>query len=109
MDRGHPKLAAQVDALHPAVLRLIHQTAQASIAAGKWTGICGGIASDPMAVPILIGLGVTELSTSIPQLASIKAKVRSLDKRDCERLAIEAMKKSSAAEVRHMLQHHFGV
>lgn len=104
MDRGHPKLAAQVDALHPAVLRLIAQTAKASVEQDKWTGICGSIASDVSAVPILIGMGVTELSTSIPMLALVKEKIRSLTLTDCQRLAQTALAKGTAAEVRALLQ-----
>lgn len=103
MDRGHPKLAAQVDALHPAVLRLIHQTATASQKHGKWTGICGSIASDPDATAILIGLGVTELSTSLPNLPLVKEKVRSLNLAECRKLASDAMNKATAAEVRALL------
>ncbi|ELT91015.1 hypothetical protein CAPTEDRAFT_45460, partial [Capitella teleta] len=56
VDRGHPKLAARIDGLHPAVLRLIDMTVKAANKEGKWTGICGSLASDPNAVPILVGL-----------------------------------------------------
>src|SRR6185436_5302029 len=62
MDRGHPKLAARVDALHPAVLRLIDLTVRGAREHGKWVGVCGGMAGDAQAIPILIGLGVDELS-----------------------------------------------
>jgi multiphosphoryl transfer protein len=78
MDRGHPQLSAQVDGLHPAVLRLIDQTVRASHAAGKWTGVCGDLGADPQAVPILVGLGVDELSVSIPAVPAVKAQIRSL-------------------------------
>ena len=61
MDRGHPRLAPQVDALNPAVLRLIDTTVRAAHEHGRWVGVCGGIAGDPQAVPILVGLGVDEL------------------------------------------------
>ena len=57
MDRGHPKLAAKADAMNPAVLQLIAQTVEGAAAEGKWVGVCGGLASDPQAVPILVGLG----------------------------------------------------
>ncbi len=70
MDRGHPKLAPQVDGLNPAVLRLIAHTVKGARSAGRWVGVCGGIASDPCAVPILIGLGVDELSVSLPAIPS---------------------------------------
>ena len=52
VDRGHPKLAARIDGLHPAVLRLIDMTVKAAKKEGKWTGICGSLASDPEAVPV---------------------------------------------------------
>ncbi|PCK07324.1 MAG: phosphoenolpyruvate--protein phosphotransferase, partial [Alteromonadaceae bacterium] len=66
IDRGHPILAAQADALNPAVLQLIANTAKGAAKHGKWTGICGGIASDEQATAILLGLGVNELSVSVP-------------------------------------------
>ena len=78
MDRGHPRLAPQVDGLNPAVLGLIGQAVTAAHAAGKWVGVCGGIASDPQAVPLLVGLGVDELSVSVPAIPAVKAQIRSL-------------------------------
>ena len=77
MDRGHPKLAKQADALHPAVLRLIGMTVEGAHMHGKWVGVCGGIASDAMAVPVLVGLGVDELSVSIPAVGSVGASTQS--------------------------------
>ena len=62
MDRGHPELAARLDALHPAVLRLIARTGGSRAGAQRPVAVCGGLASDPAAAPILIGLGVRELS-----------------------------------------------
>ncbi len=73
MDRGHPRLAPLVDGLEPAVLRLIAQTARAAEAAGRFVGVCGGLAGDEQAVPLLLGLGVTELSVSVPALPAVKA------------------------------------
>ncbi|ERI50037.1 hypothetical protein N878_26935, partial [Pseudomonas sp. EGD-AK9] len=61
IDRGHPTLSAQADGLHPAVLRLIGMTVAAAHAEGKWVGVCGELASDRLAVPLLVGLGVDEL------------------------------------------------
>ena len=100
MDRGHRELSAQFDGLHPAVLRLIHKTAQAAHAAGKWAGICGELGADPQAVPILVGLGVDELSVSIPSIPAAKAQIRSLSLSTAKRLATEAMECASATEVR---------
>jgi phosphocarrier protein FPr len=100
MDRGHPKLAPFCDGLNPAVLKLIGMAAAASNQQGKWTGVCGGIASDPQAIPILIGLGVKELSVSVPTIPSVKAQVRQLNLQQCQELAQKAIACDTAAEVR---------
>lgn len=100
MDRGHPKLAPKVDGLNPSVLRLIAWTVEAAHAQGKWVGVCGGIASDPQAVPLLLGLGVDELSVSLPTIPSIKAQIRTLWLHECEDLAQRALALETAAEVR---------
>ncbi|MBE9608197.1 phosphoenolpyruvate--protein phosphotransferase [Chitinilyticum piscinae] len=103
MDRGHPKLAKQADAMHPGVLNLINMTVKGAHAHGKWVGVCGGIASDPMAVPLLLGIGVDELSVSVPTIPAIKALVRTLSKAECEKLAAEVLQLGTAAEVRERL------
>src|SRR6516225_10612845 len=91
MDRGHPKLAPKVDALNPGLLRLIAQTAEGARKHKRFTGVCGGIAGDPQAVPILVGLGVDELSVSLPSIPTIKAQVRRLSYADCQALAQRAL------------------
>ncbi|MDO5618988.1 phosphoenolpyruvate--protein phosphotransferase [Kocuria sp.] len=103
MDRGHPKLAAQVDPCNPAVLTLIGQAAAALHAQGKWLGVCGGVASDPQAVPILVGLGVDELSCSIPAIPSVKAAVRAHSLEHCKELAAKAVTCSTPEEVRSLV------
>jgi phosphocarrier protein FPr len=103
MDRGHPKLAPAIDALNPSVLTLIGMTAKAANNAGKWAGICGGVASDPQAVPILIGLGIKELSCSIPAIPSVKAQIRELTLSNCQQLAEQALKRPTAAAVRELV------
>ncbi len=103
MDRGHPKLAAKVDGLNPAVLRLIAMTVEGATAEGKWVGVCGGIASDPQAVPILIGLGVKELSVSVPSIPAVKAEVRLRSLGYCQALAEQALAQDSAAAVRALV------
>jgi phosphoenolpyruvate-protein phosphotransferase len=103
MDRGHPKLAPQVDGLNPGVLQLIAHTVQGAHAAGKWVGVCGGIAGDPRAVPILVGLGVDELSVSLPAIPAIKAEIRTLQLDACRALAQRALTAESAEEVRALV------
>jgi phosphocarrier protein FPr len=100
MDRLHPMLAKQADGLHPAVLRMIDKAVQAATSARKWVGVCGGIAGDPKGAVILLGLGVSELSVSIPSIAAIKAKIRSISLADAKALAQKALKCRTAEEVR---------
>jgi len=102
MDRVHPMLAKQADGLHPAVLRMIDWTVKAATAAGKWVGVCGGIAGDPRGAVILAGLGVTELSVSIPSIAAIKAQIRRLSYAKAKELAQQALACRTAAEVRSL-------
>ncbi|SAK45771.1 phosphoenolpyruvate--protein phosphotransferase [Caballeronia hypogeia] len=103
MDRGHPKLAKQADALHPAVLRLIGMTVDGAHKHGKWVGVCGGIASDAMAVPVLVGLGIDELSVSVPAVGSIKAQLARLTMDEARALAAKVITLGTAAEVRALL------
>jgi phosphoenolpyruvate-protein kinase (PTS system EI component) len=103
MDRGHAKLASQVDGLNPAVLQLIAHTVEGAQEHGRWVGVCGGIASDPQAVPILIGLGVNELSVSVPAIPAIKAQIRALSLADCQKLAQRALTLDTAADVRALV------
>ncbi len=100
MDRGHNKLAPQVDALHPAVLRLIAQTTVGGQKHGRPTAVYGLSASDPGAVPILIGLGVKEFSVSVPNIPMIKALIRSLSLEETRKKARHALTLESAAAVR---------
>src|SRR5262249_27741727 len=100
MDRGHPELAARLDGLHPAVLRLIAQTVDGGARHGKWVGVCGALASDLEAVPILVGLGVTELSVDPAVVPEVKARVRGLYQAECARETRELLALRSAAEVR---------
>ncbi len=103
MDRGHPKLAPKVDALNPGLLRLIAMTVEGARKHNRFTGVCGGIAGDAQAVPILVGLGVNELSVSLPSIPTIKAQVRRLSYADCQELAQRALKCRTGDEVRALL------
>jgi phosphocarrier protein FPr len=105
MDRGHPKLAPQVDGLSPAVLHLIAHAVRGAHASGRnvRVGVCGGIASDPCAIPILIGIGVDELSVSMPAIPAVKAQIRTLRLTDCQKLAEFALAAESAADVRALV------
>ena len=104
MDRDHPRLASQADSFHPSVLRLIATTVKAAHAHGKWVGVCGALASEALAVPVLIGLGVDELSVSVPLIPTIKATVRELDLADCQSIARQVLGLEEAAQVREALR-----
>ncbi|MFJ3155718.1 phosphoenolpyruvate--protein phosphotransferase [Pseudomonas protegens] len=103
MDRDHPRLASQADSFHPSVLRLIARTVQAAHAHGKWVGVCGALASETLAVPLLLGLGVDELSVSVPLIPAIKARVRELDLSECQALAARIIDLEDAVQVREYL------
>jgi len=105
-ERGNERVAALADALHPAVLELIRLAATAAAAKGRWTGVCGEIAGDPLAAPLLIGLGATELSMSAPAIPHVKQVVRRTDVVSARALAEQALAASSAAEVRELLRAH---
>jgi len=100
MDRGNPQLAARLDALHPAVLRLIARAAEGARTHGRHAAVCGGLASEPIAAPLLVGLGVNELSAVPAVIPQLKARIGSVSLRDCRALAEEALKLPTAAAVR---------
>ena len=103
IDRMHPTLASKSDGLHPAILRLIHKTVQAAHEHGKWVGVCGELGADPQAVPLLVGLGVDELSVSVPAIAAVKAQIRTLNLQQCQALAQKALACATAQEVRALV------
>jgi multiphosphoryl transfer protein len=100
-ERGNASVAGLADGLHPSVLRLIRIVADA--ADGKLVAVCGELASDPVAVPVLVGLGVTELSANAPAIPAVKEAVRGVDRSAARVLAERALGLSSAAEVRSLL------
>jgi phosphoenolpyruvate-protein kinase (PTS system EI component) len=102
-ERGNPRVAGLSDALEPAVLRLVSEVVRAADAHGRWVGVCGESAGDPVAVPLLVGLGVRELSASAPLLPAVKAAVRELDARAARTLALAALELDSAAAVRRLV------
>jgi phosphocarrier protein FPr len=101
-ERGNASVAGLADGLHPSVLRLIRIVADA--ADGKLVAVCGELASDPVAVPVLVGLGVTELSANAPAIPAVKEAVRGIDDGAARALADRALGLSSAVEVRSLLE-----
>ena len=102
-DRGNAEVAALADAFHPATLRLIAATVRAARARGRWVGVCGELAGQIEAVPLLIGLGVRELSVAVPAVARIKEAVRAADSGACVRLARRALRLADGSAVRGLI------
>ena len=101
-DRTHRDLAKTVDSLNPAVLSLISIATKGAHKYGKEVAVCGGIASDLDAVPILMGLGVDEFSVSLPMVAHVKDEIRTFNLSDCQALAQKALGLSTGNEVRQL-------
>jgi phosphocarrier protein FPr/phosphocarrier protein len=100
MDRTNPLLAAAIDALHPAVLRLIAMTADAGRKAGKPVSVCGNLASEPLGAIVLVGLGIRELSGVPAALPAVRHALSRVSASDCHTIAKRALGLESAAEVR---------
>ena len=103
MDRGHPALGSMADGLHPAVLRLIAATVEGARKLDKRVSVCGGLAGDARAVPILMGLGVDELSVTPASIPAVKSLIRRQSLERCKTLAADALTMLTAAEVREYL------
>jgi phosphocarrier protein FPr len=103
-DRGNSRVAGLANALHPAVLRLIQQTVQAAHKAGIWVGICGELAGNVLATPVLIGLGLDELSMSAPNIPAVKAAIRQWTLEQARQIAAEVLTLESAEAVQEHLR-----
>jgi phosphoenolpyruvate-protein phosphotransferase len=99
-DRTNPKLVDLAVAHQPAILRLIDTVVRAAEARGRHVAVCGEAAGDPELVPLLVGLGVEELSVAPPSVAAIRARVASLDPEQCRSLATRALGATTVADVR---------
>jgi len=103
-ERGNPLLSNMADALHPAVLQLIGKVVQAAHAEGKWVGVCGELAGDPLAAPVLVGLGVDELSLNPGGIPLTKSIIRAIDTTEVRALAKQILEAESVSEIRKMSQ-----
>ena len=108
MDRGHAELARRTDALHPAVLQLIAAAGIAGDAAGKLVAVCGGVAADRTAVPILLGLGIRELSVVPAAIPALKRQIGGLRIEECRELAKRCLHLGSATDVRSLIEQAVG-
>jgi len=104
-DRGNARVAALASAFQPAVLRNVRDAAEAAHAAGIWIGMCGELAGNPLATPVLMGLGLDELSMSAPAIPAVKEAVRNLTMADARRIAGEALACESSEAVLDLLKN----
>lgn len=102
-DRNEASLRAVADGLHPAVLRLVHQTVSSGHAAGKPVTVCGELAADAQAVPILVGIGVDALSVSPSAIPAVASQLRQLTLPSARQLAERALACKTAADVRKLV------
>jgi len=99
VDRLNDRIAHLYEPTHPSILRMIKMTVDAGKARGIWTGVCGEMASDILLTPLLIGLGVDELSAAAALVPRVKKAVQSLDAPACDILAAESLEMDDATEI----------
>jgi phosphotransferase system enzyme I (PtsI) len=104
VDRVNDEVSHLYEPLHPAILRLIHQTVKAGHSAGKWVGMCGEMASDLETTAILVGMELDEFSVSPALVPELKKRIRDLSFADCQGLAQEVMRDPSRDNVQKLLR-----
>jgi phosphotransferase system enzyme I (PtsI) len=110
VDRVNEYVSYLYEPLHPSLLRLIAMVANAAKAANIPVTVCGEMAGEPMLAPVLVGLGIRELSMSAVSIAEVKATIRAMKVTESEWLCGELMKVSTAAEVRAIVSAYvFGL
>jgi phosphoenolpyruvate-protein phosphotransferase len=106
VDRSNANLSYLTSAFSPAVLALIGQVIQAGHHHGKWVGVCGELAGEPLAIPILLGLGLDEFSMNPPAVPLAKQIIRRLNLADCQTLARSALTLENPQQVKDLVNQH---
>jgi phosphoenolpyruvate-protein phosphotransferase (PTS system enzyme I) len=99
VDRLNDKIAHLYEPTNPSVLRLIKMTTDAAQAAGIWVGVCGEMAGDPLMIPLLLGLGVNELSVAPQSVPQIKYLIRRVKMSEAKEIAAAALQSESSTEI----------
>ncbi len=107
VDRTNNTLSDLANAYDPAVLQLIHSVAEGAHQYGKKAGVCGELAGEPLAIPILVGLGIDELSMNPPVVPLAKQIIRRLNKEEAKRVAEEVLELETPADVKQIVLRHF--
>jgi len=109
VDRANTELASIYRPFHPAVLRLIQRVIEAAQRAGIPVSVCGELAADPLAVPVLLGMGLREFSMHPPALPVVRTLVRAIPYAEAKRVARKALAFATAKEVEEFLLERFSV
>lgn len=106
-ERGNPALSGLADGLHPAVLHLIRMVTSGAHAHGKWVGVCGELGGDPLAIPVLAGLEVDELSMNPAAIPRAKAILRVINTSQAQALAEKALDAEDARQARGLAREFY--
>ncbi len=106
VDRGNQEVAYLYQELHPAVLRMVRWVIEAAHAEGKWVGMCGEMASNPIAVPLLMAMGLDEFSMNSSQILRIRSLINQLSTRKLQPLVHRAINAETAANVRKLVEEY---
>ena len=104
-DRMSEKVAYLYQPLNPSILRLIKMTIDGAHSQGRWCGMCGEMGGDPMAAPVLLGLGLDEFSMSATKILPTRKIITSLNKKEMEELANKALKCHTESEVTELVKN----
>lgn len=107
VDRMNSRVAHLYQPFHPAILRMIGRTCTAAHQASKWVGVCGEMAGDPVAAPVLLGLGLDEFSMSAPALPAVKEALRATRRSDAKTFAASLVKMSDPVEIRQRAEEYY--
>jgi phosphotransferase system enzyme I (PtsI) len=99
VDRGNDRITHLYKPTHPAILRLIRMVVEAARANNIWTGVCGEMAGDIVLTPLLLGLGIDELSTTATVVPRVKKAVQSVSLTDCQALAEQALQTTTSGDI----------
>ncbi|UTR11300.1 phosphoenolpyruvate--protein phosphotransferase [Evansella sp. LMS18] len=106
-DRMNEQVSYLYQPYNPAILSLVKMVIEASHKEGKWTGMCGEMAGDPVAIPLLLGLGLDEFSMSATSVLPARSQLASITKEEAEAAALEANEMNTAEEVKDFVEKKF--
>jgi len=108
IDRGNREVAHLYNPLHPAIIRMIKHVADVAKDRGIKVFMCGEMAGDPIHIPVLLGLGMDELSMNPQSIPAVKQMIRSLSVKDSRQCAKEVLKKKTSKDIMDLLQDRYG-